>query len=328
MSEEDKMDLEIKEESPRPEKWKKLEKSVKENIDEVVNILRSENYEVIEPSQKSSGEEPVRKAEKSESEARVIGFSGKGGVGKTTLAALFLRIISEKKSRAVLAVDSDPNTCLPEVLGSENFRTLSEMIEGYKGGRLPPRKFKQEFNTLLLENEQDSYDLLPMGRSEGQGCYCSVNNLLKSAFKDFILEGSHGYDYVIFDCEAGIEHISRKTSAFLTDLVIVTDGSKMSMNTIKNIKETTQEVKINIENIYVLANRIEDEEILEEIREVSEDLGMNFLGSIPQNEELKRLNFEGKSIFELSEDSQPYQRVEEMAEVLFSNSSDAAGGKE
>lgn len=317
MSGKDKMELEIEDESPRPKKGKKLEETVKENVDKVVDILREENYEVVEPTQKSTVEEPVEGAEISESETRIIGFSGKGGVGKTTLAALFLRMISEK-SRAILAVDSDPNTCLPDVLGSEDYRTLSEMIEGYKGGRLPPMKFKQEFNTLLLENEQESYDLLPMGRSEGKGCYCSVNNLLRSAFQDFVLEGSYAYDYVIFDCEAGIEHIARKTSAFLTDLVIVTDGSKMSMNTIENIQETAEEVEIDVDRIYVVANRVEDEEILEEIERLSDELGMTYLGNIPDDENLKRINFEGRSIFELPEDSEVYLTVEKMVEELLS----------
>ncbi len=314
MSGEDKMELEIKDETPQPKN--KLEETVKENINKVVDILREENYEIIEPSQKSAVEESIERTERSESGTkRIIGFSGKGGVGKTTLAALFLRIISEK-TRAVLAVDSDPNTCLPDVLGSEDYRTLSEVIEGYKGGRLPPMKFKQEFNTLLLENEQESYDLLPMGRSEGKGCYCSVNNLLRSAFQDFVLEGSHAYDYVIFDCEAGIEHIARKTSAFLTDLVIVTDGSKMSMNTIKNIQETAEEVKIDIDRIYVVANRVEDEEILGEIEDLANNMDMNFLGNIPDFEDLKKLNFKGQSIFKLPEESEVYQIVEEMVEEL------------
>ncbi|KXB05549.1 hypothetical protein AKJ50_00655 [candidate division MSBL1 archaeon SCGC-AAA382A13] len=250
---------------------------------------------------------------------KVIGFSGKGGVGKTTLAALLIRIMTEMNSPVILALDSDPNTCLPEILGSEDYITLSEMIEEYKGGRLPPRKFQQEFNTLLLKNEQNNYDLLPMGKSEGQGCYCSINNLLRSAFQEFILKGNYAYDYVIVDCEAGIEHISRKTSAFLNDLVIVTDGSKMSLNTIKNIYETSQEVKIEIDNIYVIANRIESEKILKEIDNLSEKLGMKFLGNIQEDENIKELNFEGKSVFELSENSSAYQKMKEITKTLISN---------
>lgn len=130
------------------------------------------------------------------------------------------------------------------------------------------------------------------------------------------------YDYIIFDCEAGIEHIARKTSAFLTDLVIVTDGSKMSINTIKNIQETAEEVKIDIDRIYVVANRVEDEEILEGIENLATDLGMNFLGNIPEDEDLKKLNFEGKSLFELSEVSEAYQTVEEMVEEVLSTAAE------
>lgn len=316
MNKNEEMDLEIKSESPKPDKQKQLEEIIEKNTDKVVDILRKRDYEVIEPSQKAEPAEvsQIRKKSSKEGKTRVIGFSGKGGVGKTTLAALFLRIaIENKDTRAILAVDSDPNTCLPEVLGVKRYETLSSMIEGYKGGRLPPRKFKQEFNSLLLRNEQESYDLLPMGKSEGQGCYCSVNNLLRSAFHEFVLKGDYSYDYVIMDCEAGIEHISRKTSSFLNDLVIVTDDSQMSLNTVKKIQDTAQEVEIKIDKTYIIANRVENGKTLEKIRNLTREHGMTFLGSIPEDEEIKRLNLEGKSIFKLPEDSQAYKEMKTIA---------------
>ncbi|KXA88721.1 hypothetical protein AKJ37_07420 [candidate division MSBL1 archaeon SCGC-AAA259I09] len=259
-----------------------------------------------------------RRKKATEGKTKVIGFGGKGGVGKTTLAALFLRLMGEMDSPAILAVDSDPNTCLPGVLGAEGYQTLGDMVEGYKGGRLPPRKFRQEFNTLLLKNEQEFYDLLPMGRNEGQGCYCSVNDLLRSAFREFVLKGNYAYDFVVMDCEAGIEHISRKTSSFIDDFVIATDSSRMSLNTIKNIRNTQNEVKIDVNNLYIVANRVEDGEMLDRIEDLSGELGMTFLGRMPEDETLKRLNFKGKSIFELPDDSPAYLRMREMANVILS----------
>lgn len=318
MDREKKMELDLKSEELKPDKRTQLEEMIEENTTQVVDILREKNYEIIEPTQKTEPEKVTTARKMPSGESKVIGFSGKGGVGKTSLAGLLLRVILEKNSQAVLAIDSDPNSCLPEILGVQDYKTLSEMVEQYKGGRLPPRKFQQEFNTLLLENEQDAYDLLPMGKSEGQGCYCSINNLLRNAFQEFVLKGNYSYDYVVVDLEAGIEHISRKTSAFLSDLVIVTDGSKMSINTIKNIYDTSEDVKIEIENIYVIANRVENEKILKKIENTTKELGITYLGNIPEDKSLKELNFKGKSIFELPEKSPAYLKIKEIASKILS----------
>ncbi|KXA94145.1 hypothetical protein AKJ65_05275 [candidate division MSBL1 archaeon SCGC-AAA259E19] len=313
MSEDDTLELEIKDETPKPDSRTQLEEMLEENTERVVNILRDRGYEIIEPSQKSELDKVSETRQKSSfEESQVIGFAGKGGVGKTTLSALLLAVLAKKENtRSILAVDSDPNTCLPGMLGAKNYSTLSEMVEGYKGGRLPPRKFRQEFNSLLLQNEQEYYDLLPMGKGEGQGCYCSVNNLLQSAFREFVLEGEYSYEYVVVDCEAGIEHIARKTSAFLSDLVIVTDGSKMSLNTIKNIHSTSKDVNIEIDSKYVLANQVNEEEALNEIEKISNELGMIFLGNIPEDKEVERLTRKGEPISELSS-SPPLKKMEEI----------------
>ncbi|KXA97968.1 hypothetical protein AKJ37_01775 [candidate division MSBL1 archaeon SCGC-AAA259I09] len=155
-----------------------------------------------------------------------------------------------------------------------------------------------------------------MGKSEGQGCYCSVNNLLRNAFQEFVLKGDYAYDYVVVDCEAGIEHLSRKTSAFVNDLVIVTDDSKMSLKTIENIYNTSKEVKIEIENLYVVANRVANEKALNEIKRISKKLGIKYLGSLPNDKELKKLNFKGESVFKLSKDSPAYLKMKKITDQI------------
>jgi CO dehydrogenase maturation factor len=310
------MNLRILDDNPRPEKRKnKLEKIVEENLDKIVKILRDRDYEVLEPRQMTGKKAPKATVSK-KGPTRVVGFAGKGGVGKTSVAALFLRAIQERGPAAILAVDSDPNACLPGMLGAREYVTLGDMIEGYKGGRLPIRKFRQDFNSLLLKNEQDGYDLLPMGRAEGQGCYCSVNNLLKTAFRDFVLGGNYAYDFAVMDCEAGIEHISRKTSAFINDLVIVTDGSRMSLNTIKNIRVVGRNVGIEIERYYVVANRVGDQEMLGRIKGLCRELGMDFLGEVPEDAMLRKLNFQGKPVYDLPKDSEAYRMVSEMVNTI------------
>ncbi|KXB08119.1 hypothetical protein AKJ58_00875 [candidate division MSBL1 archaeon SCGC-AAA385D11] len=326
MGEEEPMELEIKKESPSSkEERERVEEIVEKNLNRVIEILRAKDYGIIEPVKsirqevKEGLEEAPEVGERRGLETRVIGFAGKGGVGKTTLAALFIRAIGEEEgSPSILAMDSDPNTCLPEMLGSQDYETLGDMVEKYRGATLPIQKFRQEFASLLLRNEQEGYDLLPMGRSEDQGCYCMVNNLLRSSFRDEVLKGSYAYDYVVMDCEAGIEHISRKTSAIVSDLVIITDGSQLGMNTVRNIREVGRKVKIDIDNFYVVVNGVEDEEIIKDVKNLSDELKITFLGTVPYDDAVKKLSFRGGSVFELSEDSRAYSKVKEFVRTMLS----------
>jgi CO dehydrogenase maturation factor len=242
---------------------------------------------------------------------KIIGFSGKGGTGKTTLAALFLKaLIDERKE--ILVIDSDPNECLPTVLGAEQFIRLSDIVKGYEGKTIDPNKFSQDFNAMLLMNEQEGYDLLVMGRGESEGCYCLINHLLKSSFERNVLVNGPSFDYILMDCEAGIEHISRKTSSSINDLVVVTDGSRMGMATMNRIKQVSSEVRSEVKNFHVIANRIQDGEMTLAIKERAVELGMSYLGSVPRDPTIEEYNFTGRSLLELPETSPAYERVKEM----------------
>jgi len=244
---------------------------------------------------------------------RIIGFFGKGGTGKTTLTALVLRELVKRRGGNILVVDADPNECLASVLGTDRSSRLSDMLLKYKRQREQSPEitgidiFQNLFDTLLMEGEQDGYDMLAMGRGEGTGCYCAVNDLLQAVFAKTIDDGD--YDYLLMDCEAGVEHIARKTSAKINDAVIVTDASKVSLDTLERIKAVTSEVGARIETYYVVANRCRPD-MLSRVEETAERLGFRYLGALPDDPNLAEIAYEGKTVFDLPEDSPAVQAVD------------------
>jgi CO dehydrogenase maturation factor len=247
---------------------------------------------------------------------KTIGFAGKGGVGKTSIAALFLKYLLENRPRSrLLVIDSDPNECMPQAIGAKSYRRLSDVIARHKGSSVNLEQFNQEFATLLLESEQSGYDFLVMGRGEGEGCYCLINNFLKNVYERNIKLAREPYDYILMDCEAGLEHIARRTSIGVEDLVIVTDSSKMGIATISNIKSVSIEVHSGVKNFYVIANKT-SEETAWRIKEKAEKLGMHYLGSIPYDPLLEQFNADGKSLLELSQDSIAYKKIVEIAKQI------------
>lgn len=247
---------------------------------------------------------------------KIIGFVGKGGTGKTTLTALFLKRLIEKKSGSILVVDADPNECLMDVLEIKDYLRVSDILKKYEGKTINPNEFAQDFKSMLISNEQKNFDVLVMGRGEGKGCYCLVNNLLKNSFEENVLLGGHPYDYILMDCEAGIEHISRKTSASVSDLVIVVDSSKMSTDTIRKIKDIVMEVGTEIKNFYVIANRIQEEKVSKIVGEYSTNLKMTYLGYIQADPLVENYNMGGESLLELPQASKAYKRVCEFVDVM------------
>jgi|Deesub1362B_J571_1020462.scaffolds.fasta_scaffold00058_2 CO dehydrogenase maturation factor len=242
-----------------------------------------------------------------------IGVAGKGGVGKTSVVALMLKRLL-KEDLEILVVDADPNECLPEVLGIDRYSTLADVVERHTGGSINPEKFIADFETLIFENEQDGFDLLVMGRGEKEGCYCAINNYLRRAFEEIILK-KYSYDVILMDCEAGLEHISRKTSGALEDLIVVSDSSKTSLRTIEKIKEVAENVKKEIRRFHVLGNKI-NKDFEEELKSVTERAEMHYLGFIPYDEIIAEYNSKGRSLLEIPENSKAYERVKKVVSQL------------
>jgi CO dehydrogenase maturation factor len=248
----------------------------------------------------------------------VVSISGKGGTGKTTLTALLLKWIIQNTEEITLVVDADPATNLPDVLGVDISRTVGQASKDIKDriekGTLSPTIPKKDileakvFQTLI---EEDRFDILAMGRSEGEGCYCFVNNILTRILDTLTMN----YTVTLLDMEAGLEHLSRRTDRDLDAMIVVTDPSKMGFETAKRIKELTEEVHIDVKDIYLVGNRFPQgmEGLL---KKTADDIGLKLAGSVPVDENVMSFNMAGKPLLDVPDDSPAYKAVEEIAQRI------------
>jgi len=163
----------------------------------------------------------------------IVAVVGKGGVGKTTVAALLIRRLLESAETPVLAIDADPSSCLGTALGIRVERTLAQEREALRDGAGRPASMSQaDWLALKTEEvlvERTGFDLLTMGRPEGPGCYCFVNNVIRGNLDRL----GRAYRHVLLDCEAGLEHLSRRTAGRPDMLVCVVSRARMSAETIQ-----------------------------------------------------------------------------------------------
>ena len=248
----------------------------------------------------------------------VISVSGKGGTGKTTLTALLLKWLIANTEEVILIVDADPATNLPDVLGVELLRTVGqvskEMKDKIERGDLSvttPKSSLLEawvFQTLV---EEDRFDLLAMGRSEGEGCYCYVNNVLTRILDTL----TKNYAVTILDMEAGLEHLSRRTDRDVDVMLIVTDPSRMGFQTAKRVKELIEEVHIGVNHTFLVGNRFDDD-IRDVLEESANEIDIELAVNLPSDKNVMSFNISGNSLLELPDDSPAYRAVEEIAEKI------------
>jgi len=234
---------------------------------------------------------------------KVISFSGKGGVGKSTLLVLMLKhVIETNKYENILVIDADPDANIGDIIGKEI--KFSETIGG-KMTKLQERIQKRQIPLDDALIEMDEFDLIEMGRGEGVGCYCSVNNSLKRII-DVLAKN---YDIVLIDAPAGLEYFARKTGQDVTDLIIVTDPSKMGFHTMERIVEVSKEVHLNFKHILVIGNRFPGDlkdMLIERVEKVDDDR-IKFLGILPYDEEISTHNLKGDNLLTLSKENPLYK---------------------
>jgi len=252
-----------------------------------------------------------------------IALAGKGGTGKTTVAAMIIKYLIQKQNSPILAIDADPSANLNMVLGVNLDWTVGKIREdmlkqvqssqnvrgvarGSVGGGLSKHDYLDyEIHSSLIES--DRFDLIAMGRSEGPGCYCAVNHTLR----DILDKLSGSYSYVVMDNEAGMEHLSRRTTQDVQHLFIISDPTQRGIVAAKRIVELKDELEINVEKAYFILNRVPGE-IPPPIQELINTLEVPFLGPIPMDDNVMNYDFSGKPLLELEDSSPVFQAVAAM----------------
>jgi CO dehydrogenase maturation factor len=236
---------------------------------------------------------------------KVIAITGKGGTGKTATTAMLIRYLlknSGKKYR-ILAIDADPDANLADALGVKVGKTIGDMREFMQQSRYTtsPDTDKQAlFESKLFEilAEEEGYDLLVMGKSEGSGCYCFVNNLLRGIMDKTMTN----YDLTIIDTPAGLEHLSRKTIPDLDVLVVVTDESRRGLTTAERIRDLAGEIELKYKELYVVVNKVTPER-KQKVLETAKEIGLKVIGTIPYDELLAKFDLVGDPLIGLPDDT-------------------------
>ncbi len=247
-----------------------------------------------------------------------IAITGKGGVGKTTLAALAVRWLSEQGKGPVLAVDADPNTCLDSLLGVTANSTVGRVREEAKKiaqAGMASGISKQELLDLKIQEslvEASGFDLIAMGRPEGPGCYCYANNVLSGILAR--LAGQ--YPSVVIDNEAGLENLSRRTVQRADWLVFVADPSARGLATARNLYDLALEMDIAAGALGVVLNRVRNSEGRDRAQELFEGTSAELLGILPEDEELRQRDTRGEPVFGLPPESPIYRAAGEVLKKL------------
>jgi CO dehydrogenase maturation factor len=245
---------------------------------------------------------------------KVIALAGKGGTGKTTIAALLTRSLLQRGQGPVLAIDADPAMNLHLALGLAAPTTVGELREDVRTAQLAISRqehLSHQIRMALEEGEQ--VDLLAMGRPEGAGCYCAVNNMLRQILDDL----GKGYRWVIVDNEAGMEHISRRTTRDVDLLLVVTDPTVRGARAAQTIAAMASEVDVHVRRKMLIVNRARGP-LPAELEAALDDVGLERAAIVPADDGLADLDAQGSSLLHLNGTSAAGQAIEALTDRVLS----------
>ena len=253
--------------------------------------------------------------------AHTIAVAGKGGTGKTTLTGMLIKYLSEAGKGPILAVDADANSNLNEVLGVDVEMTLGEVREQVahagddEDSPIPSGMTKADYMEYKLNSvlaEDDDFDMIVMGRTQGKGCYCFVNGLLQTQLGKL----TKAYNYIVVDNEAGMEHISRGTLPAIDTIILVSDCSRRGIQAVGRIARLVDELGLKPQTMKLIVNRAPSRELDPGILEEIAKQGLELLGVVPHDDLIYEYDCAGKPTSDLPKDAPSRAAFEEIIKDL------------
>lgn len=249
-----------------------------------------------------------------------IAVAGKGGTGKTSLTGLIINQLVEDDKGPVLVVDADANANINEVLGADVEATIGEIREeinqrekqgnAFPGGMTKAQYLQYRLNSIIEEG--DGYDLLVMGRSEGEGCYCFVNGIMREQVNKI----SGQYNYLVIDNEAGMEHLSRKTTKHVDSLLLVSDCSRRSIQAVARIRDLALELNLSVGKTFLIVNKVPNGILNDGVKEEIDKHKLDLLGVVPLDELIYEYDSSGIPLVKLPEDAKSKMAIKELMSKL------------
>ena len=237
-----------------------------------------------------------------------IAVAGKGGVGKTTTCGMLIDYLCSQKKTPILVVDADANSNLNEVLGVEVETTLGDIreemarAEMMKESPIPKGMTKADYAEMKFSSalvEEDDFDMLVMGRTQGKGCYCYVNGVLTSQMNKYY----GNYRYMVIDNEAGLEHISRGVLPHVDTLLLISDCSRRGIQAVARIAEMVRDLELKPGQMKLIVNRAPGGELNAAVLEEIEKHGLDLVGVLPQDDTVFEYDCEGKPSARVPQDN-------------------------
>jgi len=234
----------------------------------------------------------------------IMALCGKGGVGKTSVSALMVKLLARKNGRRILAIDADPAVGLATALGLTVRKTVDDIRRGLitdiqKGTPEDKRGMSQRLDYELFEalESGDGFSLLAIGRPEDEGCFCKVNNLLKQIIADL----ADKFDIVLIDGEAGVEQINRRVMKTVDHLVLVSDTSAKGVGVANTIAHVAVDNRaVNFASMGLILNRVRN---VDEVNDIRTRTALNIYGWILEDDLIHDFDFKGRSLTDMPETS-------------------------